>query len=87
MAVTEITDKNEAIEAVKAAAFVDENGHPLLHSFPWRGPLIGCDWSLKSVLEEIEHADQLAWDDEGFAGHELVTNRNGRAMSFDVSKP
>jgi hypothetical protein len=99
MTAVEIT-KDAAKEAARAAAW-DEGrecptchdgkipgGRLIVHSF--LSGSFGADWELDAVIDLIDGADGVHWQDS-WAGHDLavLTTSEGRSLqySFDVKRP
>jgi hypothetical protein len=96
----EIT-KDEALAAVRAGAWTGDPdpasatcGHPGCTDHPGEGSKIvhcamsftGADWSLAAVERAIDLATRIAWVD-GFAGHDLSVESEGRQFYFAVKRP
>jgi hypothetical protein len=88
-----IPDREVAKAAARAAAvIIEEDGNPavssrrtILHSF---AGMIGADWDLAAVLDLIDAADRVAWNDNHLFRHALaVYDTNGRAVHFQVPLP
>ncbi len=81
-------DKATAKAAAEGAAFMCEDNRVIVHSFlnGW----VGADWDLAAVLDLIERAEQVCWQD-GIAHHDLcvLVDDAGRQLqyNFDVKRP
>jgi hypothetical protein len=83
------TDRADVAERVRAAAFEDEDGRRIVHSF--LGGL-GADWDEDDVLAFIaDERNVIGWV-ENILGHDLrvvepVSGRRPRVYYFDVTRP
>jgi hypothetical protein len=82
--------KDEAINAVKAAAFKvtdpdsDDCGREIVHCF---AGAFGADWDVDDAILVIASARDIAWTDH-WAGHDLVVlTDDGRLRWFNVQRP
>lgn len=81
-------EKDTAIAAVREAAFTDSDGRVIVHSFlNAPGMMLGADWDLDDVIEEIHKAEALYWFDD-FMGHDLaLITLDHKAYKFQVKRP
>lgn len=93
------TSDREQIKALAAAAafevkgdcphcdgsgYSDETARKIVHSFSPAG--FGADWDLDGLLAAIDKAEYVRWAD-GFSGHDLVVENNGKPYRFAVKRP
>lgn len=80
------TTADEAIAALREAAFTTGEGRTIIHTFSGVLGSVGSDWDLEGAEEFVRDADEVAWVDNLFE-HNLGARCGSRVIFFDVKRP
>lgn len=98
MSTVDLIAKDEAIAALRGAAWIEDvvescghrgcEEHPVaeklrIHSFAGG---LGADWDLDEAEAVVARADQVGWSDH-LLRHDLAVLVDGRVYRFDVRRP
>lgn len=83
----QLISAEEAIMAATEQAFTDDEGRTTVHSVMISTPImLGADWDLSELVDELRSAQEIAWFDDPM-GHELALRNGNGVYKFEVKRP